>query len=151
MSLFLSFITQQHSGWIVYLNWIVYYSLHVLRIKSHNNTFHQRSTGLVSSRFSPANGRQHCRLSICWVFENQNQKQIQITIKIMRWACLVNGQKAFTIRCDFSLLFIFFKYRRRQNCFNINVAGVAHDDQLFYSFKAGPADDSLFNWPERLD
>ena len=33
----------------------------------------------------------------------------------------------------------------------MNVAGVSHDDHLFYSFKAGPADDSLFNWPERLD
>ena len=34
---------------------------------------------------------------------------------------------------------------------HMNVAGVSHDDQLFYSFKAGAADDSLFNWPERLD
>ena len=34
---------------------------------------------------------------------------------------------------------------------HMNVAGVAHDDQLFDSFKTGAADDSLFNWPAWLD
>ena len=59
-------------------------------------------------------------ISVSVEFENQNQKQIQLTI--WWWdeqACLANGQRAFIIRCDFSLLFIFFKYRRRQNYFNI--------------------------------